>query len=407
MQDPNYSLFDEEAFKDVTRTKDAGLVIRKGNRKKLSKAQNEFNRLTKRIAQVQRQLETNTRLYDELLNDWSREMPELDASFAQWQLNVALALDKVGKRFKYGKVQSLKLRFTIITLLREAFSVIEASEEGEQAFERWNGVSMRETARQEFDEMKYTMEQGFREAFGIDMDLGDMEDSEESFARFAAEFEQHFSGKDRDDPRQARNTAKDIQTELAEKAYSERVRRSIRTVYLNIAKALHPDTTLDEAERLRRDDVMKSVTAAYQNHDLQELLRIEMIEMERGAERINFLPDETLAMYNHSLREQVNQLETELRELWNHPRYLPITPLLTGNPDYARRRLDNDLIKMKQTIFAFEQIADLLVDDAPKEIVMAVLEKFCTEYDEEFAEWSGRPLKGRVNDFRRYWYGRF
>ncbi|MCZ7555977.1 MAG: hypothetical protein M5R41_06195 [Bacteroidia bacterium] len=407
MQDPNYSLFDEEAFKDVARKNDAGLAIRKGNRKKLSKAQNEFNRLTKRIEQVQRQLQTNTMLYDELLEDWSREMPGLDASFAQWQLDVALALDRAGKRFTYGKVQSLKLRFTIITLLREAFSVIEATEAGEQVFDRWNGVSLRETAQQEFDEMKDAMEQGFREAFGIDMDLGDMEDSEESFARFAAEFEQHFSEMNRDDPRQARNIAKDIQAELAEKAHSERVKRSIRTVYLNIAKALHPDTTLDEAERLRRDDVMKTVTVAYQNQDLQALLRIEMIEMERGAERINFLPDETLAMYNHSLREQVNQLEAELRELRNHPRYLPIAPLLTVNPDYARRSLERDIMKMQQTIFAFEQTAGLLEDDPSKEIVMAVLEKFCSEYDEEFAEWSGRPLKGRVNDFRRYWYGQF
>ncbi len=278
-------------------------------------------------------------------------------------------------------------------MLRQAFAAIEPTPDGEEVFQRWNGKNLQSVVQEEFEEAKRVMAEGLRESFGEDFDLSTLDMSAESFARFSAEIEARLAAAERDAPRHAGNTARAMQAEMAAKIDAERLKRSIRTVYLNLAKALYPDTTLDEVERERRDDVMKTVTVAYDNNDLQTLLRIEMIELERGADRTNHLPDETLAIYNASLKEQVSGFEAELRGLRLHPRYTPIACLFNSNPDSLQGRLQREIERMTELIRRSESWVGLLPDDAAKKEVMIVLDKFCTEYDEEFAEWSGRPLK--------------
>ncbi len=402
MDDPNYSLFDEDEFRSIPKSAKAALAIRKGNRKKLSKAQNQFNRLTKRITELQGALERRRELFDTVLAAWSEQMPQLDAAFGERQLRIALQLDKAGKRFKFGSVQILKLQFAIITLIREAYAVIAPSDEADAVFERWNGKEFRKVEEEEFEAMKSAMEEGFRESFGMDIDLGDFDMSEESFARFSAEFRARVIEDERQKEQHGHMSAREMQAELHAKLEAERIKRSIRTVYLNIAKALHPDTTLDEEERVRRDDVMKTVTVAYDDNDLQTLLRIEMIELERGSDRINHLPDETLALYNASLKEQVEELQMELYDLRLQPRYVPISSIISRAPDFAENNLHREIAETKQLIERCENTLTILTDEAPKQDLLAVLDKFCKDYDEEFAMWSGRPLKRPAFNFYGY-----
>jgi hypothetical protein len=152
---------------------------------------------------------------------------------------------------------------------------------------------------------------------------------------------------------------------------------------------------------------MKTVTVAYENNDLQTLLHIEMTEMQRGAERINYLPDETLALYNASLKEQAEVLQAELNELRHNPRYMPISSIVGLNPTFADGRLQREISKTKQLIERFEHTLTVLSDEAPKQDVMSVLDNFCEDYEVEFAMWSGRPLKRPVYSFGSYRDSRF
>ena len=51
---------------------------------------------------------------------------------------------------------------------------------------------------------------------------------------------------------------------------------AIRTIYRQLASALHPDREPDEQERLRKTGWMSEVNAAYEKNDLTTLLRLQM-----------------------------------------------------------------------------------------------------------------------------------
>lgn len=52
-------------------------------------------------------------------------------------------------------------------------------------------------------------------------------------------------------------------------------RRSLRDIFRNLARAVHPDQARHEQERARRTEVMKQVTRAYEDGDLARLLELE------------------------------------------------------------------------------------------------------------------------------------
>jgi hypothetical protein len=51
---------------------------------------------------------------------------------------------------------------------------------------------------------------------------------------------------------------------------------ALRTVYRQLASALHPDREPDEAERLRKTALMSEVNAAYDRKNLSELLKLQL-----------------------------------------------------------------------------------------------------------------------------------
>ncbi|HXK17794.1 MAG TPA: J domain-containing protein, partial [Polyangiaceae bacterium] len=51
--------------------------------------------------------------------------------------------------------------------------------------------------------------------------------------------------------------------------------RSLRDIFRNLARAVHPDRAGHDGERARRTEVMKEVTRAYEEGDLARLIEIE------------------------------------------------------------------------------------------------------------------------------------
>jgi hypothetical protein len=90
---------------------------------------------------------------------------------------------------------------------------------------------------------------------------------------------------------------------------------AIRTVFRQLASALHPDREPDEQERLRKTGLMSEVNAAYEKNDLSTLLRLQMqaaLASEAGAAR---LADDKLAALSLLLKEQVAAREDDLAQL--------------------------------------------------------------------------------------------
>ena len=92
-------------------------------------------------------------------------------------------------------------------------------------------------------------------------------------------------------------------------------RSAIRTVFRQLASALHPDREPDAKERERKTVLMSEVNAAYEKNDLSTLLRLQMQAALSDASGASRLADDKLAAMGLLLKEQVTALEDDLAQM--------------------------------------------------------------------------------------------
>ena len=90
---------------------------------------------------------------------------------------------------------------------------------------------------------------------------------------------------------------------------------AIRTVFRQLASALHPDREPDEQERLRKTARMSEVNAAYEKNDLSTLLRLQMQVTQVNPPSNLRMADAQLMAMASLLKEQVAALEDDLDQL--------------------------------------------------------------------------------------------
>jgi len=93
---------------------------------------------------------------------------------------------------------------------------------------------------------------------------------------------------------------------------------AIRTIFRQLASALHPDREPDEQERLRKTALMSEVNAAYEKNDLTTLLRLQMLVTQLNPKNTSGtarMTDDKLIAMSLLLKEQVAALEDDLDQL--------------------------------------------------------------------------------------------
>ena len=90
---------------------------------------------------------------------------------------------------------------------------------------------------------------------------------------------------------------------------------AIRTIFRQLASALHPDREPDEQERLRKTGLMSEVNAAYEKNDLTTLLRLQMQVTQGSPQSTAGMADDKLMAMSMLLKEQVAALEDDLDQL--------------------------------------------------------------------------------------------
>jgi len=325
------SLFNDDALRVEAKSDELTLIAARG--RPLTKAQQTFNRLIKRIEALRSKIESETRRLDNLLAYYGKHLyPRL-----QRQTNLRKALARTLATFLDNKhLKGKKARFTLCDLIADQLDAIVAEDDClsdddlRALFQRVTGEDFEDVTREEFEEARQQMESTFNE-FGIDIDLSDMKPgmSDEALAAKAAEMntrlqeeiekqQQSFT------PPRRPKTARQHEREKREKLAEELRKKTLATVYKQLARVLHPDLELDPERRRQKERLMQELTVAYSNNDMHTLLRLEMEWIEREEGEIERLTEEKLAVYNQTLKEQVRGLEQELRELPCDPRYQPI-----------------------------------------------------------------------------------
>jgi hypothetical protein len=144
-------------------------------------------------------------------------------------------------------------------------------------------------------------------------------------AETMARLQQHVEENLRSSGSPRRKTERQMEKEERQRLAEELRKKTVATIYKQLARVLHPDLELDAARKGQKEVLMQELTVAYRNNDMHTLLRLEMEWIQHEEGNIERLTDEKLAVYNQTLKEQVQNLEQELHELPYDPRYQPIT----------------------------------------------------------------------------------
>jgi hypothetical protein len=164
--------------------------------------------------------------------------------------------------------------------------------------------------------------------YGKKVNLDDVDVNDpESVARFQARMKElfeefkHENSKDKS----RKKSKKQIKLEEQEKVSDLIKNKSLRSIYITLSKALHPDTETDEALKNHKLELMKSVTIAYEQKDLKTLLRLEMEWVYKTSEHLEQLAEDKLKVYISVLKERVSELEVERQMIKQNPRFMNIT----------------------------------------------------------------------------------
>lgn len=169
-------------------------------------------------------------------------------------------------------------------------------------------ADMGEQAKQEAQDMLASF-------LGEDFAQGREFNSPEEVLRAALEFEQQKmqAAEEKRAAKRAARQAKKGPTAREQGAAQKELdaQNALRTVYRQLASALHPDREPGEALRKRKTEWMSEVNAAYERKDLSALLRIQLQSELVDAGKAAVLSDARLKAMCDLLTEQVRALELD------------------------------------------------------------------------------------------------
>lgn len=155
----------------------------------------------------------------------------------------------------------------------------------------------------------------------------------------------------------ARKRQKDGQAHDAEGA--------LRAIYRQLASALHPDRETEPGAHARKTALMSEANAAYARRDLLALLQLQLRAELADAQTISTLAKEKVAALALLLKERVDVLTRELRDLESHTRAeFDLPPHLPFGANSLRRHLQEQKQDLQHDIVSMQRDFRRVRDDA-------------------------------------------
>jgi hypothetical protein len=294
-----------------------------------SKEYQAFNKLTKRIDSLKNKINFETTKLDGLLTLYHKEVFPKVLELGNLKIKLCKLLHEKRKAISLSKKQNEKLDEVIIDLLDDAFSVIEPAEATKQMYNAYTGGDFDEESKEEEEDLKHSFAEMFYQKFGLKFDPS-LLDENPDFGKIEEHLKQQVE-ENKNNQKPKKKTKKQMEKEALEQQKEELKKKSLRSIYLSLAKLLHPDTEQDENLRLEKEEIMKKVTTAYDKKDMMELLKIEMQWVKAHEQSLHKTDVNTLVVYTQLLKDQLQQLEFELDMVYNNPKYADVREYHTGD----------------------------------------------------------------------------
>ncbi len=299
-------------------------VIGKNKEKILSKNEEDFNKKIKRIESLKAELNQINVQIDGARQRIVSDLFPMIAQIKEKQKKYILILDAAYESGFFKKKDGETLMEHILELCNDLLSREEMPEdenaEDEEIVKIKNKYDTLFYSEGEKEMIDQTAKEMLSKLFGIDIDLDEMKKDPEGYLERKQKSIEEEQNTFREQQQNRKKTKKQLEKEQKIDEDKKVLAKDIRTIYTALAKELHPDLEKDEQERLRKTEMMKRVTVAYEKNDLFELLRLQL-EYQIQHERIESLVEEQLSRYNQLLQTQINELENAKREIigWGSP----------------------------------------------------------------------------------------
>jgi len=275
----------------------------------LTPAQKRFNTLLARVSQLSEGIATLEALSTQHRSSHLMAMRALQSQADDARQSVLLFLD--------GRLRTVELTATqrrnatqIILGLCEAL----AHKNDAQVQAVFNQHHSEEDAQALAEEARAGAEHAkavFEDLLGKPLQGAD--DLHTAEAVFEAGLHQYREQQQRlEDKRQAKKAKKKpVARQLKDAQQKMDANTALRTVYRQLASALHPDREPDEHERLRKTALMSEVNAAYDRKNLSDLLKLQLQLAQIDSAVLSRIADDKLDAMSLLLKEQVQALEED------------------------------------------------------------------------------------------------
>lgn len=327
------------AKKGINHSNESAIFLVKSNSKTtLSKEQIAFNTLSKKIETLKLQITKYKAEAKYKLDMYHKIIPNLESENLEVHSRFAKFLYKISKLENFNKKQYSEIEQCMVNLINKIVSEQNLDDELKDIYNFYNNANYDKEIEDEVKDVKNTFEKKLKEEMGIEIDLSEFDFTDTSpnnYAKMQAMIAEAMQEKFGENgfknskyvhfetisiPK--KKTKAELKREELQKQKEELKNKSLRSIYLALAKVLHPDIETDIDKKLEKEELMKQVTVAYENKDLTTLLKLEMqwIYNEKNTE----LSAEKLKVYIEVMREQANELETQKYTIYQNPRFMPI-----------------------------------------------------------------------------------
>lgn len=282
---------------------------------KLSPAQQRFNKLLSRVENLTTQCETLQAQADKYRPAYHQTQREIEHETQQVQKEML--------KFLHGKLQQKGLTAAqqryAQTIVKDLLQVLEADSDPALAalFAHYFPPEAQAQMEEDAQEAMESLRQELEELLGRALPELDKAQTPEEMMAFAAQ--QAHAQMAQDEERRQAKRAKRAQkqpTQRQQQAQQQALdaQTALRTIFRQLASALHPDRETDPQERERKTTLMSRVNAAYERKDLNALLRLQLQVAQIDEASIARMADDKLSALSLLLKEQVAQLEAQVQE---------------------------------------------------------------------------------------------
>ena len=320
----------------------------------LSKEQQNFNRFVKRIEKLKTQLLCETDKLDQLNRIYSVEVYPNVLEQATLKIQLCHLLHKKRQEIKLSAIQNKKLDALLFDFLDDAFGVVEPDDATKELYSEYSSSNYEEEQLNQQQAMQEELRDMLYNRFGLELDpslLTGSPDFDKIEEELKKQWQQKESGK-----KAKHKTKKQLAKEELEAQKAALKHKNIRSIYIALAKILHPDTEQNVTLKMEKEEMMKLVTVAYENKDLMQLLQLQTTWITKHDDHFNSLDTTTLNAYIHLLIDQVKELEMELQMLYTNPAYSAIF-------SFGRQDLKSASREIKYEGFAYQEMNTKLKAD--------------------------------------------